>query len=56
VNCCYKAAAAGQQLLDARPGEPLLRLLSTPPPKPRKTAPALVAELRGVNVHAQRVV
>jgi hypothetical protein len=55
LAACYKAAASGQQLLGDKPGQPLLRLLS-PLPQRNSSVPKLVCEVRGVNVHAQRVV
>jgi hypothetical protein len=55
LAACYRAATSGRQLLGDHPGAPLLRLLSTPA-KSRHTTVTLVAEVRGFNVHSQRVV
>jgi hypothetical protein len=53
---CYRAATTGQQLLGEHPGQPALRLVGQPPRQRVRSQATLVAEVRGVNVHAQRVV
>ena len=53
---CYQAAAGGRQLFDDRPGSAALRLLGPAPAPKRANRAALVADARGVNVHAARVV
>jgi len=53
---CYRAATAGQQLLGEHPGQPALRLLGQPQGRKTRQRATLVAEVRGVNVHAERVV
>ena len=53
---CYQAATSGRQLLDEQPGKPALRLLGTTKARKHAAHAALVAEVRGVNVHAERVV
>jgi len=53
---CYRAATAGQQLLGEHPGQPALRLVGQPRQRKTRQEATLVAEVRGVNVHAQRVV
>jgi hypothetical protein len=53
---CYRAATAGQQLLGDRPGQPALRLVGQPTQRTARAKATLVAEVCGVNVHAQRVV
>jgi hypothetical protein len=53
---CYRAATAGQQLLGERPGQPALRLVGQPTQRKSRAKATLVAEVHGVNVHAQRVV
>ncbi|MGH7287424.1 MAG: hypothetical protein ACREI8_05330, partial [Myxococcota bacterium] len=53
---CYEAATAGRQLLGEHPGAPVLRVMGPVPATKTATRPALVAEARGVNVHAERVV
>ena len=52
---CYRAATTGRQLLGQDPGQPVLRLVG-PPPTTATTKAKLVAEVRGVNVQARRVV
>lgn len=53
---CYQAATAGRQLLGEHPGAPVLRVMGPEPRAKGAARPALVAEARGVNVHAERVV
>jgi hypothetical protein len=53
---CYQAATAGRQLLSEHPGAPVLRVMGPLPRGKGAARPALVAEARGVNVHAERVV
>ncbi|MDD9935319.1 MAG: transposase [Myxococcales bacterium] len=53
---CYRAATAGQLLLGNRPGQPALRLVGQAPGRKTRGKATLVAEVRGVNVHTQRVV
>ena len=53
---CYRAATGGRQLFGEHPGAPALRLMGPAPADKRAQRAALVAEVRGVNVHAQRVV
>jgi hypothetical protein len=52
---CYRAATAGQQLLGELPGPPVLRVI-VQPSAPRPSQRKLVAEARGFNVHAERLV
>ena len=53
---CYRAATAGTQLLGPRPGQPVMRVLAGSPRTAASAAGKLVAEVRGVNIHAERAV
>ncbi|MDD9971148.1 MAG: transposase, partial [Myxococcales bacterium] len=53
---CYRAATTGRQLLGQDPGQPVLRLVGPPPTTATRPKAKLVAEVRGVNVHAERLV
>ena len=53
---CYRAATAGQQLLGDHPCQPALRLVGQPPQCRPHSQATLVAEVCGVNVHAERLV
>ena len=56
LAACYRAASAGTQLLGPCPGQPLMRVLAGSPRTAPSAAGKLVAEVRGVNVHAERAV
>ena len=56
LAACYRAATAGTQLLGAQPGQPVMRALAPSPRTAASVAAKLVAEVRGVHVHAERAV
>jgi hypothetical protein len=53
---CYRAATAGTQLLGPRAGQPVMRVLAGPQRTAARAGGKLVAEVRGVNIHAERAV
>jgi hypothetical protein len=56
LSSCYQAAAQGKELLGERAGQPTLRLVSPPPERTTARSTGLVAEVRGVNIHAQTAI
>jgi hypothetical protein len=53
LSALLAASAHGIDLFSERFNRPALRLVDTPPPLPTYPQPPLLAEVRGINVHAQ---
>ncbi len=53
LSALLGASAHGIDLFSERPNQSALRLVDTPPPLPTYTRPPLLAEVKGINVHAQ---
>lgn len=56
LSSCYQAAAQGCELLGERAGQPTLRLVGLPVKGKTPRSVGLVAEVRGVSIHAQTAI